>query len=995
MLMKDSNVKTVFAQTGFNPSRFLEKVDEKDLDQCEKIVEVDGRTGKYQEKPSLYEKYLRRDCKTQPHLSKLCYAQFVKRYCSTGKIGENFDPTPITVQKHFNHLGAPIFDNHIVTADYDEKDFALELPKFIFLTDLKPGELPYMKCRSPQVLRYHKFNREKSPHEYFFSELQLYFPHANTPKANLQTEREDFDCCLKTFHSYNIAAVKGKIMEFLESVEEGMEKAKEMLNNMTGDDLNPQGEQDKDECEGEGVTEHPDFIMSDHGNPDKEADSLSTGLFKTVTLIPDVELEQLTENLDADQRLALQLMLNYARRLKIARSKPAKVEPPMLIVQGGAGAGKSLLIKAISQWFVKEIQQSGDNPDHPYILLTSYTGTAAANIDGMTLHSAFNFNFGNEFMSLTDKKRDEKREQLRNLRVVIVDEFSMLKADMLYQLHLRLGELKQNMNEAFGGCALILLGDILQLRPVMGRYIFDQPQCENYHDAHLADPFWNKMDVLLLTHNHRQGEDHQYAEILNRLRSGSQTEEDCRVLEQRVRPVNHPDIPGDALFINCTNAGVNKINDAKLENMDGDCHSFLANVTRAGKPMKNPRKDNNGTIFNTPLQLNLNLKIGAKVMLIYNVDVMDSLTNGTIGHVVGFETNPQGSVTTILVHFENDKSGRELRKKNSTHLTQRFPNIPVTPIARIEFRFNSSKSPTSQNDFMKAVQFPLKLSFACTAHKMQGSTIAKPSSLAVDLNSVKQAAQAYVMLSRIQSLDQLFILDKFLSDKIYPSDEAMKELKRLEDQALNRKEKVLQDNTLITSLNIRSLQKHHKNLLNDPSIRGRVIAIQETWCEVNQQYPNLTVPGYSSSLVSCGRGKGIAMYFKEEFQPSGIINEELYQICRVSRPDLDVINVYISRGANKLNFLKDLGSLAKGSKPCIIVGDFNIDFLKNPNETIIKKILSNGFKQMVSDSTHVEGGLLDHVYVRNHTCEYEISVNFPFYSDHGAVSVIEINLDHE
>ena len=296
---------------------------------------------------------------------------------------------------------------------------------------------------------------------------------------------------------------------------------------------------------------------------------------------------------------------------------------------------------------------------------------------------------------------------------------------------------------------------------------------------------------------------------------------------------------------------------------------------------------------------------------------------------------------------------------------------------------------------MKAVQFPLKLSFACTAHKMQGSTIAKPSSLAVDLNSVKQAAQAYVMLSRIQSLDQLFILDKFLSDKIYPSDEAMKELKRLEDQALNRKEKVLQDNTLITSLNIRSLQKHHKNLLNDPSIRGRVIAIQETWCEVNQQYPNLTVPGYSSSLVSCGRGKGIAMYFKEEFQPSGIINEELYQICRVSRPDLDVINVYISRGANKLNFLKDLGSLAKGSKPCIIVGDFNIDFLKNPNETIIKKILSNGFKQMVSDSTHVEGGLLDHVYVRNHTCEYEISVNFPFYSDHGAVSVIEINLDHE
>ena len=66
MLMKDSNVKAVFAQTGFNPSRYLEKIDDKDVDNCEKVVEVEGRQGKYHEKPSLYEKYLRRDCKIQP-----------------------------------------------------------------------------------------------------------------------------------------------------------------------------------------------------------------------------------------------------------------------------------------------------------------------------------------------------------------------------------------------------------------------------------------------------------------------------------------------------------------------------------------------------------------------------------------------------------------------------------------------------------------------------------------------------------------------------------------------------------------------------------------------------------------------------------------------------------------------------------------------------------------------------------------------------------------
>ena len=99
-------------------------------------------------------------------------------------------------------------------------------------------------------------------------------------------------------------------------------------------------------------------------------------------------------------------------------------------------------------------------------------------------------------------------------------------------------------------------------------------------------------------------------------------------------------------------------------------------------------------------------------MLTYNVDVLDSLTNGTIGHVVGFEHTQQGTVKTVLICFKNEKCGREKRKKNSNLLARTYPNIFVTPISRIEFRFNMSKSPTSQNDLMLAVQFPIKLSFA-------------------------------------------------------------------------------------------------------------------------------------------------------------------------------------------------------------------------------------------------------------------------------------------
>ena len=290
---------------------------------------------------------------------------------------------------------------------------------------------------------------------------------------------------------------------------------------------------------------------------------------------------------------------------------------------------------------------------------------------------------------------------------------------------------------------------------------------------------------------------------------------------------------------------------------------------------------------------------------------------------------------------------------------------------------------------MKAAQFPLKLSFACTAHKMQGSTVPKPDTLAIDLKSVREAATAYVMCSRVQYINQLFILNQFLPDKIYPSEAAMKELSRLKDIALNHKEDDLREAILITSLNVRSLPRHHKNLLNDPQIHGKVIALQETWCDVDGAYAHLNMPGYSMSMVNAGRGKGIVTYFNPEFQPSGMINNERYQILRVSSKDLDVINVYISRGANRANFLKDLGALARGSKPCFIVGDFNIDFLNDPTEVIVKKITSSSFKQLVSTPTHVEGGLLDHIYVRDQTCKYQVDINFPFYSDHGAISVTD------
>ena len=171
-------------------------------------------------------------------------------------------------------------------------------------------------------------------------------------------------------------------MPFIESVEYGLEQAREQ--NIIGDELDPQNEQDRAECEAEGFHDNPNFALSDPDNLDVERESSNTGLFKTVTIDSDENLHKLTQKLDPDQQIVLSKILNFAYQIKLSRKIPVEVTPPLIIVQGGAGSGKSLLIKTMAQWFEKILRQSGDDPDKPYVLVTAFTGTAAANVDGMT-----------------------------------------------------------------------------------------------------------------------------------------------------------------------------------------------------------------------------------------------------------------------------------------------------------------------------------------------------------------------------------------------------------------------------------------------------------------------------------------------------------------------------------------------------------------------------------------------------------------------------------
>ena len=169
-------------------------------------------------------------------------------------------------------------------------------------------------------------------------------------------------------------------------------------------------------------------------------------------------------------------------------------------------------------------------------------------------------------------------------------------------------------------------------------------------------------------------------------------------------------------------------------------------------------------------------------MMTYNIDTCDSLTNGAFGEVLGYRFDKNRAIKQVYVHFYDEDCGK-FRRKNFVDLQKQFPGKNVTPVDKMEFQYSLSKKGNNNNATI--IQFPLKLAFAATAHKIQGQTIRKPNYLVVDLRKVREAAQAYVILSRVQALSQLFILGDTCAHTIRSNDKAMEELNRMQAVALN------------------------------------------------------------------------------------------------------------------------------------------------------------------------------------------------------------------
>ena len=981
---KDSNITCIFLPTSkrSDRSKFLIRVDEKPEYKDFPTIMIEGKEGEYIEKYDIVSKYERRRS-----MKTMCLSQFAKMYTPSWKVkpdteARSSDSEEETFKDQNISRGKNKFDFVMVgTSQYSQP-----LDKSIELANPNPGEAPFMRKRSsPAVLRFHKYREDTNAEEYWFSECLLYLPFQEEEEiSDLLKNTKDFDELRQKIH-----AVKCQVMEFIESAEEARLMVDEATHNDTvGETLNSEIEQDINDCQLIGNELHEDYI---HINPDniqvQEANTPKVeSSFRPIALDDKEILLSKSRKLDYYQKKVVSIGIRLARNIrKNEKSKTIKTMQIKLMVNGGAGCGKSTVINILKQWVHLILQKPGDNPEHPYVIVAAPTGTAAANVKGQTMHSAFAFPFGNEHFSLSDKKRDITRTELKNLKLIIIDEISMVKADQLYQLDLRLREITQKPLQLFGGVSIICFGDLLQLQPCRARYIFDEPKCEAYRIAYDCETHWKSFDVVTLEENHRQDEDQEYANILNRIRIGSVTEEDIKVLETRVRPEGHPDLNG-AMYLTCTNASVSKLNKKRLNEIDGELFSIEAvNLHPTSKNFK-PSVDKKGAVMGTPFMQTLELKIGSRVMLTYNIDVADCLTNGARGLLVGLEKNDDGIVYRLYVEFDEECQGAQQRKRKQS---RKYPRSTV--IERVMFSYMLSKKSKRGSNTAKVYQFPIIVCFAATAHKFQGQTIIKPNKAAMDLRTVFQAAMVYVMLSRIQHISQLFIIGSLPSEKIYACKQALDELERLDRISQNKNpsewEKDDEMKLRVSFLNCHSLLDKIMDIKEDSFLqKSDLICLSETWLKSDDIHDHMRMSGYNLVLNSLTYGKGLATYVKSNIRHEINIKYQFMQLSKFSTEKIDIISVYRSQDGHETQLINCLLSLMKPGKSTVIGGDFNICQAKNKQNSIAKWLNAFGFQQLVTEATHIEGGHIDHIYVSN-DISTKLEIYSPYYTslDHDAL----------
>ena len=346
---------------------------------------------------------------------------------------------------------------------------------------------------------------------------------------------------------------------------------------------------------------------------------------QSILTVPEQKAREIMRSMNMMQRN----VFNFVRNWCVNKVKGDNSPPFNIFLTGGAGTGKSHVIKALMYEASKILRPTTTSPEDMTVLLVAPTGTAAFNIGGRTVHSAFHLptrGLSKTYVPLGEDLLTGLRAKYEHLEIVIINEISMVSKGMLNYISGRLDQLKRNKSSSwFGGISILAVGDFYQLPPVGGQIIVRR------NPSALAEP-WDVFQKTNLTEIMRQQDDQPFAQMLNYLRThekGSAVPpQHLKMLQGRV--TDSP--PQDALHIFPFRKAAASHNLAMTESLTGEKRQVTAvDILQDRSGIKKERSSPLPSEANLPIHITL--CIGSRVMMTSNINVEDGLVNGVMGDV--------------------------------------------------------------------------------------------------------------------------------------------------------------------------------------------------------------------------------------------------------------------------------------------------------------------------------------------------------------------------